>query len=124
MRVKGLQSASRASGSCPVPLSRGSFSIELAPFRAQCVAPYLSAAVQQSSVAGLVKAFLHKCNADAGSSDEEEDDGVDLCNCEFSLAYGGYSLILSLTLTITVTTTVTLDPHPTFTLYLTLHTSL
>lgn len=56
--------------------------------RAQCVAPYLSAAVQQSSVAGLVKAFLHKCNADAGSSDEEEDDGVDLCNCEFSLAYG------------------------------------
>ena len=54
----------------------------------QCVAPYLSAAVQQSSVAGLVKAFLHKCNADAGSSDEEEDDGVDLCNCEFSLAYG------------------------------------
>ena len=55
----------------------------------QCVAPYLSAAVQQSSVAGLVKVFLHKCNADAGSSDEEEDDGVDLCNCEFSLAYGG-----------------------------------
>lgn len=39
-------------------------------------------------MAALVKAFLHRCNADAGSSDEEEDDGVDLCSCEFSLAYG------------------------------------
>jgi len=45
-------------------------------------------------VAALVKAFLHKCNADAGSSDEEEDDGVDLCNCEFSLAYGGLPLFV------------------------------
>ena len=54
----------------------------------QCVAPYITAAVPTPAVGALVKAFLHKCNHDIGSSDDEADDGVDLCNCEFSLASG------------------------------------
>ena len=54
----------------------------------QCVAPYITAAVPSPAVPGLVKAFMHLCNNDIGSSDDEAEDGVDLCNCEFSLAYG------------------------------------
>ena len=54
----------------------------------QCVAPYITAAVPAPSVPALVKAFMHLCNNDIGASDEEEEDGIDLCNCEFSLAYG------------------------------------
>ena len=54
----------------------------------QCVAPYVTAAVPTPSIPALVKSFMHMCNNDIGSSDDEEADGVDLCNCEFSLAYG------------------------------------
>ena len=54
----------------------------------QCVAPYITAAVPSPSIPALLKAFMHICNNDIGASDEEEEDGIDLCNCEFSLAYG------------------------------------
>lgn len=56
------------------------------------MAPYVTAAVPTPSIPALVKSFMHMCNNDIGSSDDEEADGVDLCNCEFSLAYGVYAL--------------------------------
>ena len=59
----------------------------------QCVAPYVTAAVPLPAIPALVKSFLHMCNNDIGSSDDEEADGVDLCNCEFSLAYGALARV-------------------------------
>ena len=60
----------------------------------QCVAPYITAAVPSPSIPALLKSFMHICNNDIGASDEEEEDGIDLCNCEFSLAYGTHAWLL------------------------------
>lgn len=60
------------------------------------VVPYLSAFAGAEGAAALCKEFNNACFLEAKSREVapmEEEDGVDLCNCEFSLAYGGKILL-------------------------------
>ena len=59
-----------------------------------CLAPRLEG-VAGAKAAAITTAFLRACEVAAEDKAEEEDDdeGVDLCNCEFSLAYGGKILL-------------------------------
>jgi elongation factor 3 len=61
------------------------------------VTPYLSAFLSASEVARVAKAFRERCYKDnkvaSADDDDCDDEGVDLCNCEFSLAYGGMILL-------------------------------
>ena len=58
--------------------------------------PYLSAFVGEAGAAALCKEFHTACFQAAKSRESapmEEEEGEDLCNCEFSLAYGGKILL-------------------------------
>lgn len=53
--------------------------------------PYLTAFAGAAGAAALCKEFHAACFQDAKSREAapmEEEEGEDLCNCEFSLAYG------------------------------------
>jgi elongation factor 3 len=67
---------------------------------AACVVPYLGSYVTEASATKAAAAFLVVCFREAESKggvvDEEE--GEDLCNCEFSLAYGAKVLLMNATL--------------------------
>jgi elongation factor 3 len=62
----------------------------------QTVVPYLASFVGASGAAEVCKEFHAACFQDAKSREStpaEEEEGEDLCNCEFSLAYGGKILL-------------------------------
>lgn len=62
----------------------------------QTVVPYLTAFCGAAGAAALCKEFHIACFQDAKSrqmAPEPEEEGEDLCNCEFSLAYGGKILL-------------------------------
>lgn len=64
-----------------------------------CLGPLVeslfSGADAADKAAAVSKAFVRACEVAAEDKAEEDDDdvGVDLCNCEFSLAYGGKILL-------------------------------
>ncbi len=62
------------------------------PGHAQVVDPYLAVVVvPQADTAKVAELFLQRCVKEIASKeveDLEENEGEDLCNCEFSLAYG------------------------------------
>ncbi|KAK9829689.1 hypothetical protein WJX72_007361 [[Myrmecia] bisecta] len=63
----------------------------------QSIKPYLTSFLGDQA-AEVCKAFLAKCDQRAHQledSDEDDADGEKLCNCEFSLAYGGKILLSS-----------------------------
>ena len=58
--------------------------------------PYLTAFAGAAGAAALCKEFNNACFQEAKSREVapmEEEEGEDLCNCEFSLAYGGKILL-------------------------------
>ncbi|KAG2186501.1 hypothetical protein INT44_002723 [Umbelopsis vinacea] len=59
------------------------------------VTPYAAAFLSQDDATVLADSFLAKCEEAVAEKDVEEDDdeGEDLCNCEFSLAYGAKILL-------------------------------
>jgi elongation factor 3 len=61
------------------------------------VEPYLAGVVvPQADIAKVAEVFLQRCLKEIASKeveDLEENEGEDLCNCEFSLAYGGKILL-------------------------------
>jgi elongation factor 3 len=61
------------------------------------VTPYLAAFVSQEEAQGAVTSLLTQSKEDAekeaAAAQEEEEGGEDLCNCEFSLAYGAKILL-------------------------------
>lgn len=68
---------------------------EWVSIRLQAVDPFLSA-VLGDKAAAVNEAFLGRCVREIASKDVEEledNEGEDLCNCEFSLAYGGKILL-------------------------------
>jgi elongation factor 3 len=63
--------------------------------------PYVKSFVDQSVAEAACKTFMDKCFQQSRSrdtSDQEDNEGEDLCNCEFSLAYGGKILLNNATL--------------------------
>lgn len=69
---------------------------EVDEWDAQCVTPYLSVFMTEVEAERVCRLFM-KCCQDMvrGGQDDDEDDGEgeDLCNCQFSLAYGGKILL-------------------------------
>lgn len=62
----------------------------------QTVVPYLSGFCGEAGAAAVCKEFHAACFQEAQSRElgpVEEEEGEDLCNCEFSLAYGGKILL-------------------------------
>ncbi|ORZ18616.1 P-loop containing nucleoside triphosphate hydrolase protein, partial [Absidia repens] len=59
------------------------------------LSPYVKAFVADAQVDALVTKALDKCEEAVTPKDleEEDDEGEDLCNCEFSLAYGAKILL-------------------------------
>ncbi|ORX51936.1 hypothetical protein DM01DRAFT_1336928 [Hesseltinella vesiculosa] len=59
------------------------------------LSPYVAAFVDQADVETLIIKALNKCEEAVTPKDpeEEDDEGEDLCNCEFSLAYGAKILL-------------------------------
>jgi elongation factor 3 len=59
--------------------------------------PYLGAVIAEADAAAVCKKLLARCLKEEEASkavpEEEEDEGEELCNCEFSLAYGGKILL-------------------------------
>jgi len=65
------------------------------------IAPYLDFLSSADEAAAASKSLLAKLYQDVQNKtkvEEEEDEGEDLCNCEFSLAYGGKILLNNATL--------------------------
>ena len=64
---------------------------DLDEWRANAIVPYLSQ-LTDAEAQTIAKAFLDRVieeeEAKAAAVDQDEEDGEDLCNCEFSLAYG------------------------------------
>ena len=61
-----------------------------------CVTPYLGPYITEASAGKAAKAFLDVCFQEAESKIVvEEEEGEDLCNCEFSLAYGAKVLLMN-----------------------------
>jgi hypothetical protein len=58
----------------------------------QCVTPYLAAHVGEEVASATCEALMARCEEEAHrkdmADDDEDDEGEDLCNCFFSLAYG------------------------------------
>jgi len=55
----------------------------------QCSRPYLESVLPRPAAKAAATALLSKCDHTEHSDESSDDDeGVDLCNCEFSLAYG------------------------------------
>lgn len=66
------------------------------PTPLQSVVPYLAAYSGDAGAAAVCKEFHSACYQEAKSREMapvEEEEGEDLCNCEFSLAYGGKILL-------------------------------
>lgn len=63
----------------------------------KCVTPYLGPYVTDGTATKAAVAFLTICfkEAEAKGVVEEEEEGEDLCNCEFSLAYGAKVLLMN-----------------------------
>lgn len=62
------------------------------------VQPYLAGLIPQDDVDKVCNVFLQRCVKEIASKeveDLEENEGEDLCNCEFSLAYGAPVSLLS-----------------------------
>lgn len=62
----------------------------------QCVVPYLSEFMEAAAVEKVCAEFLDKSymvTQDKAHDEVEEEEGVDLCDCEFSLAYGAKILL-------------------------------
>ncbi|EQC26925.1 hypothetical protein SDRG_15257 [Saprolegnia diclina VS20] len=61
------------------------------------VKPYLSAFLAEGDIPAITKGFREKCYKDnkvkVAEDVVQEDEGEDLCDCEFSLAYGGMILL-------------------------------
>jgi hypothetical protein len=58
---------------------------------AQVVKPYLAGLVPEADLDKVSEVFLQRCLKEIASKEKEdleENEGEDLCNCEFSLAYG------------------------------------
>merc|ERR1711937_406157 len=62
-----------------------------------CTSPYLEAtqsnAVSQKICAELLEKCSHVVMSKRKADEVEEEEGEDLCDCEFSLAYGGMILL-------------------------------
>lgn len=63
----------------------------------KCVTPYLGPYITDATAGKVSSAFLTICfkEAEAKGVVEEEEEGEDLCNCEFSLAYGAKVLLMN-----------------------------
>jgi len=62
----------------------------------EAVTPYLSAFVSAEVAEATARALLERCIQDTKRErvkQDDDDEGEDLCNCEFSLAYGGKILL-------------------------------
>ncbi|OQR89130.1 elongation factor 3 [Achlya hypogyna] len=63
----------------------------------QSVRPYFAAFMKDADIPHVTKAFREKCYKDnkvkVADDVVQEDEGEDLCDCEFSLAYGGMILL-------------------------------
>lgn len=60
------------------------------------MAPYLSPLMAETEVDNVCQKMLDKLLQETQgkkANDEDEDEGEDLCNCEFSLAYGAKILL-------------------------------
>ena len=69
--------------------------------RVQAVAPYMAAFVAAPKAEEAARLLLARCIEDTKvekAKAEDDDEGEDLCNCEFSLAYGGKILLNNATL--------------------------
>jgi hypothetical protein len=58
---------------------------------AQVVQPYLGELIPQAELEKVNEVFLQRCLKEIAAKEKEdleENEGEDLCNCEFSLAYG------------------------------------
>jgi elongation factor 3 len=60
-----------------------------------CVVPYLSLFMPEEAASKACQSFLDACYEETQESGPivDEEEGEDLCNCEFSLAYGGKILL-------------------------------
>lgn len=65
-----------------------------------CAVPYLGSYISEPTARKACAAFLNACfkEAEAKVGTVEEEEGEDLCNCEFSLAYGAKVLLMNATL--------------------------
>ncbi len=63
----------------------------------KCIVPYLGSYITEATAGKAAAAFLQICykEAEAKGNVEEEEEGEDLCNCEFSLAYGAKVLLMN-----------------------------
>ncbi|KAG5463441.1 MAG: translation elongation factor eEF-3, partial [Olpidium bornovanus] len=62
----------------------------------EAVVPYVSAIVSEADAAAVALEFLDRCfeaSAEKKKAADDEEEGEDLCNCEFSLAYGAKVLL-------------------------------
>jgi elongation factor 3 len=66
----------------------------------KCVVPYLAPYISEPTAKKAASAFLAVCYQEvkAKESNVDEEEGEDLCNCEFSLAYGAKVLLMNATL--------------------------
>jgi elongation factor 3 len=65
-----------------------------------CVVPYMGPYITDASATKAADAFLKICFQEVKEkeSNVDEEEGEDLCNCEFSLAYGAKVLLMNATL--------------------------
>ena len=65
-----------------------------------CVVPYLGPYITEPTASKAAGAFLKVCFQEAKEKETkvDEEEGEDLCNCEFSLAYGAKVLLMNATL--------------------------
>ena len=55
----------------------------------QCSRPYLESVLPRPAAKSAAAALLSKCDStERSDSSSDDEEGADLCNCEFSLAYG------------------------------------
>lgn len=63
----------------------------------RAIAPFFSSSLHGDELGQFIKAFLNKCRretiSNTATEEDVDDDGEDLCDCEFSLAYGGMILL-------------------------------
>lgn len=62
----------------------------------QCVVPYLSEFMDKAAAQKVSNEFLDKSyqvTQEKAHDEVEEEEGIDLCDCEFSLAYGAKILL-------------------------------
>eukprot|EP00850_Spirogloea_muscicola_P004779 SM000021S06412 [mRNA] locus=s21:149230:154152:+ [translate_table: standard] len=70
-------------------------SFEIGTWRDEVIAPYLAPVIKKGDFEVVSSAFLALCVEEAREKvvEVDEDPAPDLCNCEFSLAYGGKILL-------------------------------